>query len=245
MGFVNTYEDTVRAEAYAQLEFPGTYYLAFRDIPRIIARHVVGKKAVDFGCGAGRSTRFLKKLEFDTTGVDISAEMIKKAREFDPHGDYRLIENGGLGKLEKNTYDLIQSAFTFDNIPTMERKVMIFTEMATLLNDHGKIINLVSSPEMYTNEWASFSTRDFPENKHAKSGDIVKIIGLDNLDKRAVEDIFWTDADYRDVYRSAGLEIVETYKPLSTGSEPYPWVNETRIAPWVVYVLTKARQPEK
>lgn len=239
MGFINTYEDAVRAEAYAQLEFPGTYYLAFRDIPGIIGEHVRGKKAVDFGCGAGRSTRFLKRLGFDVIGVDISAEMIKKAREFDPDGDYRLVENGSLGKLERNTCDLIQSAFTFDNIPTMERKVGIFTEMAAMLGVHGKIVNLVSSPEMYTNEWASFSTRDFPENKLVKSGDIVKIIGLDNLDKRPVEDIFWTDSDYREVYRRAGLEIVETYKPLSSANEPYQWVNETKIAPWVIYVLGK------
>jgi SAM-dependent methyltransferase len=239
MGFVNTYEDAVRAEAYAQLEFPGTYYLAFRDIPGIINEHVKGKEAVDFGCGAGRSTRFLKRLGFDVIGVDISEEMIKKAREFDPTGDYRLVENGSLGKFEKSTYDLIQSAFTFDNIPTMERKVKIFTEMAHMLDNHGKIVNLVSSPEMYINEWSSFSTRDFPENKLARSGDIVKIIGLDNLDKRPVEDIFWTDADYREVYRRSGLEIVETHKPLSSDSEPYPWVNETKIAPWVIYVLAK------
>jgi hypothetical protein len=30
MPFTNTYEDAVRAAAYADLEFPGTYYLAFR-----------------------------------------------------------------------------------------------------------------------------------------------------------------------------------------------------------------------
>jgi hypothetical protein len=42
MSFINVYEDQRRAESYAQLEFPGTYYLAFRDLPEIIRRHTAG-----------------------------------------------------------------------------------------------------------------------------------------------------------------------------------------------------------
>lgn len=30
--FINCYEDAARAEAYAQLEFANTYYLAYRDL---------------------------------------------------------------------------------------------------------------------------------------------------------------------------------------------------------------------
>ena len=40
--FSNCYEDARRAEAYAKLEFPGTYYLAYRDLPEIIFEHVTG-----------------------------------------------------------------------------------------------------------------------------------------------------------------------------------------------------------
>ena len=77
----NSYEDAKRAAAYAQLEFPGTYYLAYRDLPEIIGHHINGRKALDFGCGTGRSTRFLKELGFDVIGVDISEEMITIAKE--------------------------------------------------------------------------------------------------------------------------------------------------------------------
>ncbi len=100
MGFSNSYEDEKRAQSYARLEFPGTYYLAYRDLPAIIAKHANGKIALDFGCGAGRSTRFLRKIGFDAIGVDISADMVKKAMEIDPEGDYRLIEDGELRSVQ-------------------------------------------------------------------------------------------------------------------------------------------------
>jgi len=79
MGFSNVYEDAKRAEVYSKLEFLGTYYLAYRDLPEIIFEHVKGRKAIDFGCGTGRSTRFLKKLGFTVVGVDIAEDMIKKS----------------------------------------------------------------------------------------------------------------------------------------------------------------------
>jgi SAM-dependent methyltransferase len=250
MDFTNVYEDAGRADSYAKLEFPGTYYLAYRDLPEIISEHVKGSLnghvsvAVDFGCGAGRSTRLLKKLGFDTIGVDIAEDMIKKAREIDPEGDYRLIgaparDDDSLCQLKDNSYDLVQSIFTFDNIPALENKATIFRQLGKLLKREGRLVNLVSSPEIYKNEWASFTTKDFPENRHAKSGDKVKIIMTDVDDRRPVEDIICSSEDYQEVYRKAGLEIVRTYTPLGKEDEPYPWVNETKIAPWVIYVLKK------
>ena len=240
MEFANVYEDPQRAEAYVKLEFPGTYYLAYRDLPEIIIKHVKGKKALDFGCGTGRSTRFLQKLGFDAVGVDIAEDMIKKAKQIDPEGDYRLIQDGDFSQFEEGAYDLILSAFTFDNIPTEKRKVELFERLGGLLKSEGRIVNLVSSPEIYVNEWASFSTKDFPENKRAKCGDKVKIIVTSIDDKRPVEDIIWPDKDYRETYKKAGLELIQTYKPLAREDEPFQWVNETKIAPWVIYVLRKS-----
>ena len=237
MAFPNSYEDAKRAEAYAKLEFPGTYYLAYRDLPAIIIEHVKGKEALDFGCGTGRSTRFLRKIGFHVIGVDISEDMLKKARELDPTGDYRLIEESGFSQFENRSFDLVLSVFTFDNIPTMEKKVANFSGLGRLLNSKGRIVSVVSSPEIYTHEWASFSTKDFPENKQARSGDKVRIIQTDIEDKRPVVDIVWADDSYREVYGKAGLNLIEVYKPLAKKSEPYRWVNETKIAPWTIYVL--------
>lgn len=239
-GFFNVYEDKARADAYAELGFPGTYYLAYRDLPAILAEHIQGRKAVDFGCGTGRSTRFLRELGFDATGVDISEHMLARARERDPQGEYRLVPDGNLGGLAANTYDLVFSAFTFDNIPTMEKKVTLLRSLKLLLKGHGRIVNLVSAPDIYVNEWASFSTKDFPENRNARSGEKVLIVMLDVEDRRPVEDILWTDEDYHEVYKRAGLIPLMTYRPLAKETEAHSWVSETTIAPWVIYVLGHA-----
>lgn len=239
MDFINCYEDASRASAYATLEFANTYYLAFRDLPAILAAHVTGTRALDFGCGTGRSSRLLEKLGFKVTGVDISEDMLRIARAADPGGDYRLVPGDNLSEFAAGTFGLVLSAFTFDNIP-QAIKARIFGDLRELLASKGVIVSIVSSPEIYTHEWASFTTKAFPENASARSGDVVRIIVTDHQDRRPVEDFVCTDEAYREVYRQAGLEAVEMLKPLAKGDEPYPWACETRIAPWVIYVLKRA-----
>jgi SAM-dependent methyltransferase len=240
MTFTNSYADRKRAEAYAQLEFANTYYLAYRDLPQIIGEHVRGTRALDFGCGTGRSTRFARQLGFDVVGVDIAPEMIAHARQLDPEGDYRLIGNGDFSGLETHSFDLVLALFTFDNIPGLETKVNLFRALGALLDRAGKLVSVVSAPEIYVHEWASFSTSDFPSNRTARSGDLVKIITTDFDDRRPTEDILCTDESYRDIYAQAGLNIVATYHPLAKGEEPYRWISETRIAPWTIYVLARS-----
>jgi len=168
--------------------------------------------------------------------VDISEEMLSIARTSDPQGDYRLVPGDDLSGLDQGWFDLVLSAFTFDNIPA-NAKLRIFRDLAALLAPTGTLISIVSSPAIYTHEWASFTTRDFSENALARSGDVVRIIVTDHEDQRPVEDIVCPDESYREVYRQASLEPIAMYKPLARGDEPYGWVNETKVAPWVIYVL--------
>lgn len=239
MDFVNCYEDASRSDAYSTLEFANTYYLAYRDLPAIIAEHVSGTKALDFGCGTGRSTRFLRKLGFQVTGVDASEDMLRIARSTDPDGDYRFVPDDDFYEFDIGTFDLVLSAFTFDNIPAPV-KSRIFCDLGAMLTAKGIMISIVSSPEIYTHEWTSFTTKDFPQNAAARSGDSVRIIVTDHEDRRPVEDILCTDESYREIYKEAGLQAIQALRPLAKGGEAYPWVNETMIAPWVIYVLRPA-----
>jgi len=236
----NVYDDADRARAYANLEFPGTYYLAFRDLPALLRKYACGTRALDFGCGTGRSSRFLREIAFEVIGVDVSAIMLNQARGRDPTGDYRLIADGSLVGLSSGTFDVILAAFTFDNIPTDRQKTSALRELRRLLAPRGCVVVVVSAPAIYWHEWASFSTRDYPANRSARDGDPVRIVMLDVPDRRPVVDVLCSDSHYRELFESVGLAVVDTVTPLASGAEPVQWVSETTIPPWNIYVLGAA-----
>lgn len=233
----NAYDDIDRAEAYARLGFEGTYYIAFRDLPALFARHVTGRRALDFGCGAGRSTRFLRGLAFDVIGVDVSADMVRQARAADPGGEYHVIRDGELDDLPSQSFDLVLAAYPFDNIPGDMHRVRLLVTLRDRLRPDGRFVLLASAPEIYTHEWATFTTVVFPENASARSGDVVRIVIKEGGDDRPIEDLLTLDEDYRDSFRRAGLRLLETHRPLGHEDEPFEWINETRVSPWVIYVL--------
>lgn len=236
--FGNVYEDAERARAYATLQFPGTYYLAFCDLPALILRYNNDARcALDFGCGTGRSTRFLRNLGLEVIGVDISQAMLDQARALDSSGEYYLVRDSVVGEFAPGSFDVILAAFTFDNIPTGGAKADALSGLRTLLAPHGSLLLVVSSPAIYVNEWASFSTRDFPENRQALDGDRVRIVMLDVSYRRPVEDVVCTDAHYRRLFKSAGLALLDVQSPLATGQEATRWISETSTAPWTIYVL--------
>ena len=241
MSFTNVYADPTRADAYANLDFPGTYHLAFRDLPAILKEHVAGRTALDFGCGAGRSTRFLKRLGFETVGIDISPRMIELASAADPAGNYRCIESGDFSSFHPGEFDVILSAFAFDNIPDRSNRRDLLRALAQLLTESGRIVIVGSTPEIYMHEWASFTTKDFPANRMARSGDQVQIVMKDVTDSRPVVDLIWSHGDYLQLFAAASLELLAEYRPLGRDDEPYGWLSEKTVAPWVIYVLKRTR----
>lgn len=239
MSFSNAYDDGFRAASYAELEFPGTYHLAFRDLPALLGTPRPGAMALDFGCGAGRSTRFLRALGFETEGVDISEAMLAQARIRDPQGTYLRVPDGDLSLLPDGRYQRILSAFTFDNVK-VDSKASLFRHLSRVLAPGGRFLNLVSSEELYRLEWASFSTASFPGNRTAKCGDPVFTIMKDVQDARPVTDIFCPETEYQRLYEDAGLERFRVHLPLGRPEEPFNWINELTTAPWRIDVLERS-----
>ncbi|MBI4912024.1 MAG: methyltransferase domain-containing protein [Acidobacteria bacterium] len=238
MSFANAYDDDFRAASYAALEFPATYHLAFRDLPALLGEPRPGGLALDFGCGAGRSTRFLKSLGFEAEGVDISQAMLAQARLKDPGGSYLRVPEGDLSLLPEARYDRILSAFTFDNVRP-ESKPPTFAHLSRVLRPGGRLLNLVSSELLYRMEWASFSTAPFPGNRTARAGEPVFTIMKDVQDARPVMDIFCPESEYLRLYDAAGLLRVLAHHPLGRAEEPFQWISERSSAPWRVDVLEK------
>jgi hypothetical protein len=117
----------------------------------------------------------------------------------------------------------------------------VLRQLAERLTPSGRGVLLGSTPEIYSHEWASFTTAAFPENRAAKSGGEVRIVMTDVADDRPVVDTIWFDADYRAMFEVANLEVVANHRPLGQRDDPVEWVTETIVAPWVIYVLGARR----
>ncbi len=241
MPLVNPYNDNARAATYAELDIKNTYYFAYRDLPYLFTKYGISGSALDYGCGTGRSTRFLRDHGFLTVGVDISEAMISKACEHEPRGDYRLISPGNLEEIPNDEFNFVLSVMPFDSIATMQEKVDTLSEISRVLKPGGWKILVASSRDIYLHEWVSFSAVEFPENQSAKNGDTVRVIINELGDRRAVEDILWTEEAYEATFQRTSLQLVETRYPTVMPDDDYQceWMTEKTHAPWIVFVLQK------
>jgi len=237
----NPYDDDARALAYARVGIENTYYLAYRDLPGLFAKYGASGAALDYGCGTGRSTRFLRDQGFSVVGVDIAGVMIAKARDQDPEGQYQLIAPGDLRLFADASFDVVVSEMPFDSIPTMAAKVATLNEISRVLKPGGLKILVAASHELYLREWISWSTSEFPENRLAKSGDPVRVVINDLGDRRIVEDTLWTEEAYHDTFSRTSLRLVETIRPIARPDDTHrrDWISERDHAPFVIFVLKK------
>jgi SAM-dependent methyltransferase len=81
------------------------------------------RRALDFGCGAGRLTRALAG-RFDTAvGVDISAAMVETAQRLNadvPGCEFRQNTTSDLGQFGDGEFDLVYTSLVLQHLPTRE-----------------------------------------------------------------------------------------------------------------------------
>src|SRR5207244_5372763 len=77
------------------------------------------RKALDFGCGAGRLTQALAAYYAEVSGVDIAPSMIELARKYNRHPDrceYFLNARADLSLFPDGEFDLVYSNITLQPI---------------------------------------------------------------------------------------------------------------------------------
>jgi ubiquinone/menaquinone biosynthesis C-methylase UbiE len=213
-----------------------THFLAFRDLPELLGSYEPNSKALDYGCGIGNSTRELKKMGFDATGIDISKDMIGYALQDDPKGNYKVIESGHIPDKDES-YDFVFSFWVLMSMTSKQELHDVVKEIARVLKKGGFFIPVLFNENSYNNiDWLSHNTQ-FEENKGFKSGSKVRLfikeMGLD------IFDYFWSEADYKDALAAAGLELIKIHKPLGRDNEGYHWVKEKEIPIANIYLAKK------
>ncbi|MFN3322892.1 MAG: class I SAM-dependent methyltransferase [Bryobacteraceae bacterium] len=80
-------------------------------------------RVLEIGCGVGRVTRALSKVFGEVYGVDVSGEMIRRARQaLADRPNIRLFQNNGkdLSVLPEAPFDFAFSTIVFQHIPSRE-----------------------------------------------------------------------------------------------------------------------------
>lgn len=115
--------------------------------------------ALDFGCGVGRLTQALG-LEYDyVIGADISAEMVKQAKELNRRGVRVEYVNTGahlLDEFEPGIFDLIYSRITLQHMPADLQHGYV-REFVQLLAPEGLAVFQIPDGPTYRhpNDWLS------------------------------------------------------------------------------------------
>ncbi|MBU0732104.1 class I SAM-dependent methyltransferase [Patescibacteria group bacterium] len=221
------------AEAYKELGIEGTTYeMSFSEMKRMLG-NIQGMNFLDFGCGSGRSARFLKTLGAkNVIGVDHNESMIKQAKATAVQGiDFRLIKEKI--PLDDDSVDGVISSAVFLEIKNLADMEKTAREIARVLKPGGVFILVTVNPDAFGHDFVSFTRTGNPAE--LESGDMTEC-RMKGKKPFVIDDIFWTEDDYRQVLESAGFTIEDIVFPKAESGN---WLDETNVAPDMVIKATK------
>jgi len=257
---------TKAADIHNKIDLNSTLYLAYRDIPDLLEKHLFSQskkesyKLLDFGCGVGLSTEIISKIvtnagyKIDIVGIDISDENLKFARLRLPQAKFLKVDpNQPLQNL--GNFDLIICNFVLVENKYKEM-VKILKIIQPLLMYSGVLIitNCTSKVYQRSNRWYSLNN-DFYENEPIET-EIKKSLKFKNDQPVKLQfftkngsftffDFFHSEKAYRDAYEISGLELSELHKPLGLKNDGIPWKSEMKYSPYKIHILTKKQKPEE
>jgi len=155
------------------------------DVEHLFAdlEHLLGteRDVLDIGCGIGRMDCVVAPRVRSLCGIDVSGEMVRRARERAAHlENARFVEGDGwtLAPLEDASFDLVFSHIVFQHVPRAVSR-SYFAEVARVLRPGGDLV-------MQMPEAVPGAPPDPPED--------------DTFEMR-----FWTEPDLRAALEEAGL----------------------------------------
>jgi SAM-dependent methyltransferase len=221
------------AEAYKALGINGTSFeFSYKEAGKMFG-DLTDKTVLDFGSGAGRSSRFLKELGAElVVGIEHNETMINQAKAEKIEGiEYHLID-----KEIPSSSESIDKAFSsqvFMEMATTEDMQNAMTEIARVLKPNSEFILIVTNPKAWGHDFVSY---DYPDSMEGvKSGDTLRCI-IKGEKPFTIKDYYWVEEDYKKALEYSGFVIEEMTYPMPDSGE---WLDETKVAPDIVIKAKK------
>ena len=97
-------------------------------------------RVLDFGCGVGRLTKALLPYFSEVYGVDISAEMIRLAKEYTPSCTFLLNQRGDLSLFPDNFFDFVYSNIVLQHQQTRNIAKSYIAEFLRIVKPGGVVV---------------------------------------------------------------------------------------------------------
>jgi len=176
-------------------------------------------KIIDIACGKGRHSLFLSELGHDVTGIDLSENSIKYAKEFEK-GNLKFEVADMRKTYKKNSFDVSLNLFTsFGYFKNKEDDLSVIKAMSeNLKNDGILIIDFLNSKKVITNliktEIKEINGVQFNISRKVEGGFIIKNIEVNHDDEK----IYFqekvkalTKDNFSELLTFAGLQIINTF----------------------------------
>lgn len=210
-----------RAKGYKQTK--GKEYILFPALGKYIHQSKPSqKKLLDVGCGNGDLYELAKEKGHSYYGLDISKEMIQRAKDEYPKGTFLVSSATDFASKYGQAFDVIVISMLFPSLRSKEDIAQTLKESKKVLAKNGTILIGLPYPcfDGYM-QGGLFGrkgvTADFREGYFKSKAEFTLIHQVDG-GTFTFEDCHWTLADYVDCIKKAGLSIeyIDECKPESS-----------------------------
>mmetsp|Transcript_25589 Transcript_25589/g.53056 ORF Transcript_25589/g.53056 Transcript_25589/m.53056 type:complete len:306 (+) Transcript_25589:2-919(+) len=239
------------AAAYAGIDLSeGTFWLMYRHAEAAIGKWLPAPpseaRALDWGCGSGKSARWLRSALSlaEVHGADVDPQMLEQARAADPLGEYA-IAAGGCCPFPPGRYDLVLSMCVLIEISSLDAMRAYAREAFRMLRSGGIAVAVSATEESRdpANKFLSFrylpSDPADPRNQRLRSGD--RVLCRNNCGL-VMQDFFWTLDDIQTAFEAAGFLTLGVTRTTGAADDPFEWGAELRVASDYVVVFKKPEQ---
>jgi ubiquinone/menaquinone biosynthesis C-methylase UbiE len=212
-----------------------SWVLGYRNVIKYLVP-LSNKRILDYGCGTGKFSMFLRDRGAKVIGVDVAERMIDLAKNHDSKDvQYFTIRSGELDFIESFSLDYAVCNFVLCTLSSEAEIVKVLKEVNRVLRRDGLLVILNVNVERCTGK--EFISLKVDNVNNLTSGQKIGIT-LKSKKPLRVIDYFWSQEDYADMLAEADFKIYATQEPVATDRD-HEWIDEGQCSPLLIIVAKK------
>lgn len=219
---------------FKDADISGTTVLAFRDLEKLSNLYGIdNSEALDFGCGCGRSTKFLSSFCSNISGTDVCQESLDIARNRLINVNF-FINDSECGAYGGSPYSAIYSIFVVCHFQSMDILRKELKKSFNSLKSGGGLIIVNGTKNLFCREYSTVKCISGKPNGHgARMKVLLKNSGC------IVDDFFWDEYIVKEVSEQVGFVCSGIHYPTPSDDEHCNYKDELKYPPYYNICLKK------